>query len=579
LRALLPPWRVGDKVRKATPNSFETGRLGRLEFFQAFMPDTPENLRESGIEPTVRRAPGAEKSSRPTDSLIGMKLGEFLVEEQVAAGGMGIVYRGQHPLIGRKVAIKVLRPSFAADPEAMSRFLKEARAIAAIQHPGVIDIMGFGEVPQPDGRQYMVMEFLEGETLEALMQRERPMSPGRALVFTDEILDALWAAHRSGVVHRDLKPANIYIQRQSTGTRNAKLVDFGLARVASHAEVDRGSGRASLVAGTPEYVSPEQARGLAATPRTDLYCLGVTLFEMVTGRLPFTGTGVLDLMNAHVNQPAPRATAFVPGLPPALDQFIAQLLKKDPDERPVSADVARQMVQRLRRELQTEATAVSSVPSGPDSETHNSKAPATGALEPTRRLALAETTEPHGAPLKPDVIGKDPLAAKATRERQLRGLAYGIFALGLVITVALVWKVSAREDVQPPPAPAVVAPPPPIPPPTVEPPKPEPVPPPPPPIVAPVVKPEPVVQAPKSKAPSGRLVSVMIQSNKAKKPFAAHFSIKGRKETFETPRSVDLVVPGTYTFRFWNDEIPEPGIEKMVTLKPGMDKFVMELPR
>src|SRR5205823_3450340 len=127
----------------------------------------------------------------------------------------------------------------------------------------------------PDGRQYMVMEFLDGETLEAVMQREGALTPARALAIVEELLDALSAAHKVGVVHRDLKPANVYIALQSNGSRYVKLVDFGLARRASVADLNRGSGKASVMAGTPEYFSPEQARGLAATPRTDLYCLGV----------------------------------------------------------------------------------------------------------------------------------------------------------------------------------------------------------------------------------------------------------------------------------------------------------------
>jgi eukaryotic-like serine/threonine-protein kinase len=269
---------------------------------------------------------------------------------------MGIVYRAEHPLIGRKVAVKVLRPTFASDPEQVARFLGEAKAISSIKHRGIIDIINFGNLP--DGRQYMVMEYLEGETLEQVMKREGAMSPARALGLIDEVLDALSAAHKAGVVHRDLKPANVYITLESNGARYVKLVDFGLARRASIADLRRLTGKASVMAGTPEYLSPEQVKGLSATPRTDLYCLGVLLFEMVTGRLPFKSDSVLELLNAHRVSIPPRASSLVYGLHPDIDDFIDACLRKQPEDRPSSADVARQTVQRILRQLKEETTQV-----------------------------------------------------------------------------------------------------------------------------------------------------------------------------------------------------------------------------
>jgi serine/threonine-protein kinase len=311
-----------------------------------------------------------------------MQLGDFVVEKAVAWGGMGIIYRAVHPLIGRKVAIKVLRPSFASDPEQVSRFLAEAKAVAAIKHRGIIDIIGFGKVP--DGRQYMVMEFLDGESLEAVMLREGPMTPARALALIEQVLDALSAAHQAGVVHRDLKPANVYIAQQSDGSRYVKVVDFGLARQASVAELNRQSGKASIMAGTPEYFSPEQARGTAATPRTDLYCLGVMLFEMMTGQLPFAGDTLFDLLNGHLNIVPPRASTKVANLPPAVDDLIAQLLAKQPELRPSSAEVARQQVLRIIKKLKEEATAVGvSMPA---------ERASVSSVVPTERLAPAGDT-------------------------------------------------------------------------------------------------------------------------------------------------------------------------------------------
>src|SRR6185503_3581446 len=148
------------------------------------------------------------------DPLIGQRLGDFVVEQPMAAGGMGVVYRAKHPLIGRLAAIKVLKPEFATDREQTDRFLKEAQALSAIKHRGIVEIIGFGNTP--DGRQYMTTEFLDGESLEAVIAREAHMPALRVLGLVDEILHALSAAHKSQVVHRDLKPSNVFLAVQST---------------------------------------------------------------------------------------------------------------------------------------------------------------------------------------------------------------------------------------------------------------------------------------------------------------------------------------------------------------------------
>ncbi len=303
------------------------------------------------------------------DPLVGLKLGDYVVEAPVGFGGMGIVYRAVHPLIGRKVAVKVLRPEWASDPEQTQRFLAEAQALSAIKHRGIIDIISFGHVP--DGRQYMVMEFLDGESLEALMEREAPMSPAAALPLVDEVLDALSAAHRVGVVHRDLKPSNVFLLRQSNNTRVVKLVDFGLARRASLADLNRVGAKASLMAGTPEYLAPEQARGQAATPRTDLYGLGVVVFEMLAGRLPFLAGSVTEYLAAHTSQQPPRLSTLTRSVPEELDELVARLLEKAPQARPASADAVRQSVQRILKQLREQETHVAVTPSsvGPTEQT------------------------------------------------------------------------------------------------------------------------------------------------------------------------------------------------------------------
>ncbi|MBL8950705.1 MAG: serine/threonine protein kinase [Myxococcaceae bacterium] len=291
------------------------------------------------------------------DPLIGQRLGDFVVEQPLAAGGMGVVYRAKHPLIGRLAAIKVLKPEFATDTEQTDRFLKEAQALSAIKHRGIIEIIGFGNTS--DGRQYMTTEFLDGEPLDAVLAREAPMPALRVLGLCDEILHALSAAHKSGVVHRDLKPSNVFLAVQSTGERIVKLLDFGLAKQnpVTLAQVSDGVlAKASLVAGTPEYIAPEQARGFAPTPRTDLYCLGVMMFEMLSGTLPFKAVGVVDMLKKHVYEAPPKLASRVSNLPEAVYELVDAMLEKDPEKRPGSAELVRQQVLRLTRQLQAENT-------------------------------------------------------------------------------------------------------------------------------------------------------------------------------------------------------------------------------
>ncbi|GEN05808.1 hypothetical protein MFU01_08450 [Myxococcus fulvus] len=285
------------------------------------------------------------------DPLIGLKLGEYELRARVGVGGMGLVYEGIQPLIGKRVAVKVLRPELAHSTEQVERLLAEARAVNAIRHRGIIDIFGFGQVP--DGRQYIVMEYLEGQPLDAVLSEKTRLPVLEALPILDEVLAALAAAHGAGVVHRDLKPSNIFMVHQPDGSRYVKVLDFGLAKRGQGPTGRTAQTRTDMVVGTPEYMAPEQARGQEVGPMTDLYALGVVTFEMVTGRLPFIGSSPVDLLMKHVEARPPRPSEFVPDLPPALDAFILQMLTKDPEARPNSADALRQQLHKLRRSLRS----------------------------------------------------------------------------------------------------------------------------------------------------------------------------------------------------------------------------------
>lgn len=386
------------------------------------------------------------------DPLLGVTLGDYRIEEEVGRGGMGVVYRAVHPLIGRKVAVKVLRPEFADDPEQVSRFLKEAQALSAVKHRGVIDIISFGNLPS--GSQYMVMEYLEGEALDALLLRESPLSVTRAMALVEEVLDALSAAHRCGVVHRDIKPANVFMLTQSNGTRVVKLVDFGLARRTAVELMDRKGERSSLMAGTPEYISPEQAMGLAATPRSDLYAVGVMLFEMLSGVLPFADAGVVELLDAHVNRPAPLVSSRVTSIPESVDALVASMLEKDPDARPASADLARTAVQRILKEQRTQETHVGATPrtSGvkPALEWASSPARVTGPKPAPARGSGRKPALPRPSPpsTDPDLGNTGDTMRSAPRVgARWSKLVFPALALaGLAVAVALLGQ-SEREPV------------------------------------------------------------------------------------------------------------------------------------
>ncbi|MEX1245364.1 MAG: protein kinase [Thermoanaerobaculia bacterium] len=264
----------------------------------------------------------------------GSRLGPYEILAPLGAGGMGEVYRAHHPRLGREVAIKVLPERVAADPEALARFEREAKAIAALSHPNILAIFDFGS---EGGVSYAVTELLEGETLAARLARG-PM-PTEALARVGaEICAALAAAHRKGIVHRDLKPANVMLTKPG-----AKLLDFGLAKPASplFSGEDLTSAQTSapdvtregVIVGTLSYMSPEQLEGKPVDARTDIFALGATLYEMATGRKAFEGKSQAALLSAILTSEPPPVSALRPMSPPPLDRLVKVCLAKDPDAR------------------------------------------------------------------------------------------------------------------------------------------------------------------------------------------------------------------------------------------------------
>jgi hypothetical protein len=256
----------------------------------------------------------------------------YRIESLVGAGAIGAVYKASHVDLPRTFAIKVLHPHFRADPQLLASFRTEARAASLLDHPNVTVVHDFGE--EPDGLVYIVMEYLAGGNLQAVLDEERRLDPRRAIAIMAQVCGALSAAHERGIVHRDVKPDNIMLvpSRDDEGRpfEMVKVCDFGIARL----ETGAGQGAASgqWTAGTPEYMAPEQAQG-RADPRTDVYACGIVLYEMVTGRPPFVGDSPAATLAKHASELPRRPSEIIHGLSPALEAVILCAIEKDPARR------------------------------------------------------------------------------------------------------------------------------------------------------------------------------------------------------------------------------------------------------
>jgi serine/threonine-protein kinase len=263
----------------------------------------------------------------------GSSIGPYRVVRKIGEGGMGAVFLGEHTLIGRRAAIKILLPELSSRRDSVDRFFNEARATTAISDPGIVQVFDFGFTP--DKVAYIVMELLEGEQLNARLARLGALSPADALRITRQVAGSLGAAHAAGIVHRDLKPENLFMIRdpEAPGGERPKILDFGIAKLGDEVP-DRVKTRTGAVLGTPVYMSPEQCRGAGGVDhRADIYALGCVLFHLLTGYPPFDLPGVGAIISAHLREPAPRPSARMPQLPPGIDELVLRCLVKAPDER------------------------------------------------------------------------------------------------------------------------------------------------------------------------------------------------------------------------------------------------------
>ncbi|MDQ2646817.1 MAG: serine/threonine protein kinase, partial [Myxococcota bacterium] len=293
---------------------------------EAAMPEDPTPPPVTDSTPSSTELPATEPVEVSSGVVIDQR---YRVQRLVGRGGIGLVYLCHHEVLEKPVAMKVLRPEYADQPEVIERFVNEARAASAIKSKHIVNTLDIGSLPS--GAPYFIMEHVDAETLASILQARHALPVAEAVEVVRQMADGLGAAHTAGIVHRDLKPENVFVGRESDGSTLVKIFDFGVAKVT------RARSRLTHVGaifGTPSYMSPEQARGQAVDPRADIYALGIMLFEMLAGHLPFDGDDPLAVMAQHVDAPVPPLkTPAGEAVPLAVEAVVRRCLEKNRDDR------------------------------------------------------------------------------------------------------------------------------------------------------------------------------------------------------------------------------------------------------
>jgi serine/threonine-protein kinase len=372
----------------------------------------------------------------PNELERGQIVGEYVVERKLGEGGFGAVYRAIHPVIGKAAAVKVLHPQYSSNPEMISRFVSEARAVNQIRHRHIIDIFSFGSLE--DGRHYYVMELLEGVTLDSYLEHAGRLEPREALPILRAVARALQAAHDAGIAHRDLKPENVFLALDDDGTVFPKILDFGVAKLLTEA----GPGpmhktHTGTPIGTPRYMSPEQCQGRKVDHRTDIYAFGIIAFRMLAGRLPFDARAALELMLMHVGTEPPKLSETVDGLDSALDGPVLRMLEKDPDRRPSTLTEAFDALQR--------AAESAGVPQG------SFRISLTPEIQKTIQQArIANRRADRGTPSGVQTPARPAYPVSGQTHRQAHRISGRVLAVAIVMTMAaglaIVWTLSLRSN-------------------------------------------------------------------------------------------------------------------------------------
>jgi serine/threonine protein kinase len=328
-----PPVRKPGSIgRRATDRGDEGNDRRKSADRRNPAPPPPPMAADDGSGAAAALARAIEEEAEP--ELLGTVVDDrYRIIELIGEGGMGKVYLAEHVEIGKRVALKVLHPSYSRMPDLVERFRREARAASKIGHPNIVDVTDSGTTA--DGSVYFVMEYLEGVELGSVIEREGAIDPARALKICGQICRALSAAHAQGIVHRDLKPENVFLITRDGATDVVKVLDFGIAKTTeAEAARERRLTSPGMAMGTPEYMAPEQAAGRPADARCDIYALGAIMYEMVTGQPPYSGDNFMEILTKKATQDPPPPTAIRPDLAPQVSDLVMQSMARNPDNRP-----------------------------------------------------------------------------------------------------------------------------------------------------------------------------------------------------------------------------------------------------
>ena len=266
--------------------------------------------------------------------MIGTRIGNYEIKQKLGEGGMGAVYMGEHPLIGKRVAVKVLLDELTANEALVTRFFHEAKAANDIRHQNIVDIVDFGKLEKPGGGHivYLIMELLEGQSVAARLDAQR-LSFDEVRHVLGQCCSGLAASHAKGIIHRDLKPDNLFLVRRGSDENFVKILDFGIAKLTANASTGSKTRTGTLI-GTPAYMSPEQCAGRSnIDARSDVYALGIVMYEMLTGQVPFKGEGFGDIVVAQLTETAKKPSELRADIPSELDAIVMKAIAKDVEGR------------------------------------------------------------------------------------------------------------------------------------------------------------------------------------------------------------------------------------------------------